>query len=198
MIATHFLKTLKSPKTLFQSAITVALAAAFILLMPLLAMQFSDEVTWTASDFAIAWILLFSAGFAYTLVARKMGSVRYRAAIVASIGTGLFLLWSNLAVGLIGSEENPANLMYLGVLSIALIGALLARFQPRGMIITLLATALAQALVTAIALITGQQHLPESSVPEILTVNWFFIVLWIVSAILFRNADLDQKASVNK
>jgi hypothetical protein len=95
-------------------------------------------------------------------------------------------------VGLIGNEDNPANLMYLGVFSVAIIGALLARFQPRGMVRTLLATALAQALVTAIALITGQQNAPESSVTEILTVNWFFILLWVVSALLFRNAAQDH------
>ncbi len=184
----QFFKTLISPETTVQSIISAALAAAMVMLVPLLAMQFSDEVTWTPSDFAVAWTVLFGAGLTYSLVARKMGHIRYRAAVAFSVGTGLFLFWSNLAVGLIGSENNDANMMYLGVLSVAIIGALLVRFQPKGMVITLAATAAAQALVTVIALIAGLQHLPESSVPEILTVNWFFIVLWIVSALLFRNA----------
>jgi hypothetical protein len=38
-----------------------------------------------------------------------------------AVGTALFLVWSNLAVGLIGSENNPANMMYLGVLAVFLL-----------------------------------------------------------------------------
>ena len=45
---------------------------------------------------------------------------------------GLLLIWMNLAVVLIGSENNPANLLYLGVLCIAILGAFIARLQPRG------------------------------------------------------------------
>jgi peptidoglycan/LPS O-acetylase OafA/YrhL len=102
--------------------------------------------------------------------------------------TALFLLWANLAVGIIGSEDNPANWMYVGVLAIFIIGALLARFQPRRMEKTLYVTALAQVLVTVIALATGLQREPESSVLHILAVNGFFIALWIGSAFLFRLA----------
>jgi hypothetical protein len=50
----------------------------------------------------------------------------------------------NLAVGVIGTEDDPANLMYVGVLAVGIIGAIIARFRPHGMARTLFATALAQ------------------------------------------------------
>lgn len=67
-----------------------------------------------------------------------------------------------------------------------LIGAFFARFQPQGMAFTLFAVALAQALVTVIALILGMHQSPGSSVTEIMGVNGFFITLWVASALLYR------------
>ena len=52
----------------------------------------------------------------------------------------------------------------------------------------MLATAIAQGLVAAAALVAGLHRAPESSVPEILAVNGFFVVLWVGSALLFRRA----------
>jgi hypothetical protein len=52
----------------------------------------------------------------------------YRAAVGVAIAAAFILVWMNLAVGIIGSEDNPANLMYGGVLAIGIIGAVIARF----------------------------------------------------------------------
>ena len=105
-----------------------------------------------------------------------------------AVVTALILIWGNLAVGLIGSEDNPANLMYGGVLTVGIIGAVLARLQPYGMARALFATALAQLLVTVIALIAGMYRYPGSSVTEIVNLNIFFVALWVGSALLFRRA----------
>lgn len=78
------------------------------------------------------------------------GSV-YRAAVTVAVGSSLFLIWANLAVGLIGSEDEPANGMYMAVLAVATIGATLARLRPRGMAFTLFAMATTQTLIAAIA-----------------------------------------------
>jgi hypothetical protein len=118
-----------------------------------------------------------------------MGSLAYRLAAGLAVGTALFLVWANLAVGLIGSENEPANLMYIAVLAVGAIGAMAAHFQPHGMALALFATALAQSLVAIVALFAGLQHLPGSSVAEILNVNGFFVVLWVASALLFRRAS---------
>ena len=163
----------------------IMLAAAFLLLLPLLAMQLSDEVVWGVADFAVAWVLLAGAGLTYRLATRKAGSIAYRAAVGVAVATGLTLVWMNLAVGLIGSEENPANLMYGGVLAVGIIGAIFARLRPHGMALALFATALAQILVGVIALIAG---LGFALILNALILNGFFAALWVGSALLFQRA----------
>jgi hypothetical protein len=176
----------------YRSAVRLALATAFILLVPLVAMQITDEVAWNLTDFAFAGVLLFGTGMSYELVARRAGNFAYRFAVGVALATAFILIWANLAVGLIGSEEEPANLMYVGVLAVGVIGALIARLQSRGMDRALFVTALAQALVTVIALVFRMHQYPGSSVFEILGVNGFFVALWIGSAWLFRLAARKQ------
>ncbi len=178
-----------------KNIIRIALATAFILLLPLLAMQITDEVVWDLADFAVAGALLFGTGLTYELVARKMGSIAYRVAVGVALAAALLLVWVNLAVGLIGSENELANLMYIGVLAVGIIGAIIARFRPDGMARALFATALAQTLVAVIALIAGMHQYPGSSVSEILNVNGFFVALFVFSALLFQRAARERKGS---
>lgn len=180
-----------------RTIIGAGLAAAAILLLPFLAMQFSDEVVWSLSDFIIAWILLFGAGLTYKLIAGKSGSIIYRSAIGAAVGTSLFLVWVNLAVGLIGSEGNPANLMYAGVLAVAFIGAIVVRLQAGGMARVMMVTAAAQAITAIIALIAGIHLSTDSSIFKILAVNGLFVAMWAGSSFLFWLAYRD-KSTPNK
>ena len=166
----------------------VALATTLVLSVPLLAMQFTDEVAWGVFDFAVAGVLLGGTGLMYALAASKAGNIAYRAAVGVALATTLFLVWSVLAVGVIGETGDPADLMYVGVLAVGFIGAVIARFQPHGMARALLATALAQALVAVVALIAGKHQAPISSVFEILGLNGLFVALFIGSAWLFRHA----------
>jgi hypothetical protein len=181
--------------TLTKSIAGPALVTVILLLIPLVAMQFTDEVDWTLSDFIFAGILLFGTGLTYKLVTRKSGRIAYRVAVGFALLTGLFLIWSNLAVGIIGSENNPINLMYFGVIIVGIIGALIARFQSPGMAYTMFAMAIAQVLAAVIALIAGMHRLPDSSVIEIVGVNGFFILLFAVSALLFRYAAQERASA---
>jgi hypothetical protein len=158
----------------------IALATGILLLLPLFAMRFTDEVKWGPFDFAVAGVLLFGAGLTYELVARKGDTVAYRAAVGIAVATGLILIWGNLAVGLIGDEDNPANLMYVGVLAVGVIGAAIARLRPSGMANAMLATAAAQMLTAVIAQIAGWGFT--------FVLNGFFALLWVGSALLFRRA----------
>jgi hypothetical protein len=63
----------------YRAAARVVLAAAFILMLPLLAMQVTDQVVWDLADFAVAGALLVSTGLIYELAARKAGNIAYRA-----------------------------------------------------------------------------------------------------------------------
>ena len=112
----------------------------------------------------------------------------YRLAIGAALATGFILFWVIGAVGLIGVEGDPFDMIYGGVLAVGIMGAMIARFQPQGMARAMVATAVAQALVVVIALIIGKHQVEVSSVPEIVLSNGFFVVLWLGSARLFRSA----------
>ena len=109
----------------------------------------------------------------------------YRFAVGLAVATAFVLLWVNGAVGVIGSENNDANLMYFGVLAVGIVGAVIARFQPRGMSLALFATAFTQAFVTLVAII-GRLGFPTSGPLDLVLLNGFFIALWVVSACLFR------------
>ena len=163
-------------------------AVPLVLLVPLIAMQFTDEVVWDVTDFALFGALLVGVGVTFELAARKTGNSAYRSAVGVALAAAFILVWVNGAVGIIGSEDNDANLMYNGVLAVGLIGALIARFEPHGMTRAMIATAGAQALVAVIALIAGMQHSEVSSVSEILGLNGFFVALFLGSAWLFQNA----------
>ena len=179
-------------KTAYRPARRVALVTAFILSVPMLAMQFTDEVAWGVFDFAVAGALLGGTGLIHQLAARRAGNTAYRAAVGVALAAALFLVWLVLAVGVIGDTGDRADLMYGGVLAVGIIGAIIARFQPEGMARALLAMALVQALVAVIALIAGKHQAPISSVSEILGLNGLFVALFIGSAWLFRHAARKQ------
>jgi hypothetical protein len=177
-----------------KNIIRIALATAFVLLIPLVAMQFSDEVNWSVFDFVVAGALLFGSGLAYELIARKGGNVAYRAAVGVAVAAALLLVWINLAVGIIGSENNPVNALYFLVVFIGIIGVGISRLRPRGMAWALFATALAQLLVPVIALLIGKSQAGALQDPPgfvgVLALNAFFAMLFVVSGLLFRHASV--------
>lgn len=78
----------------------VLIVTACVLLVPLLAMQFTDEVAWTTLDFAAAAVLLLGSGFSYVFFARRLGSRLQRALLGVAVVLALLYLWVELAVGL--------------------------------------------------------------------------------------------------
>ena len=119
----------------------------------------------------------------------------YRFATILALATAFILVWLIGAVGVIGVEGDPFDLMYFGVLAVGLIGAIAGRLQPHGMARALFATAFAQALVTFVALVVGKHQSSVSSVPEILILNGFFIALFLGSARLFGNAARQETSA---
>ena len=83
--------------------IGIVLFVGLILLIPAVAMRFTDEVKWDARDFTIMGVLLLGTGLACEFVLRKVKKVQYRIAICAGILLVLFIIWAELAVGLIGT-----------------------------------------------------------------------------------------------
>ena len=76
---------------------------ALLLLIPLIAMQFTAEVNWTFLDFIVAGFLLLGTGLLTELVLRKVKTVKYRIAIIMTLLLLLILIWAELAVGIFGT-----------------------------------------------------------------------------------------------
>jgi hypothetical protein len=167
----------------------VALATASVLMVPLIATQFTDEVKWDLFDFIVMGILLFGTGLTYVLISRVSENFAYRAAVGIAVVAGFLLVWLNLAVGIIGSEGNPANRLYALVLIVGAIGAGISRFRARGMSHTLFATALMQLLVPVMAMIFWRPSLVDPpGIAGVFILNAFFAGLFVISSLLFRRA----------
>ncbi len=80
--------------------IIILSTAATLLLIPFVAMQFTNEVNWDIFDFLIMGVLLFGTALICELVMRKVKSTKSRIAICGAILFLFFLIWAELAVGI--------------------------------------------------------------------------------------------------
>jgi uncharacterized protein YybS (DUF2232 family) len=84
--------------------LTLILSAIIVLLLiPLVAMQFTDEVDWDLFDFTIMGILLLITGLSIEFVLRTFRHLQERVLIAVAILIVFFLVWAELAVGILGS-----------------------------------------------------------------------------------------------
>jgi hypothetical protein len=81
----------------------ILITVALLLLIPLVAMQFTNEVDWSLRDFVIMGILLLGTGLICEFVMRKVKTTGKRIAVIAVILLVFFLIWAELAVGIFGS-----------------------------------------------------------------------------------------------
>lgn len=162
--------------------------AAALLALPALAMWLAPAsgVNWTLGDFIGMGVLLAIACGIYELGALLSGHRIYRAGFGLAVLTGFLTVWVNLAVGLLGSEDGSANLMFAGVLLIAAAGALAAGFKPLGMSRAMCAAAIAQLLAVGVGAWMDQFQ------PRELIFSAMFALPWIASALLFRRAADDH------
>jgi hypothetical protein len=101
-------EVMNTSKTAYRPAVRVALATAFILLLPLVAMQITDEVDWGLADFAFAGALLGGTGLLlHELATRKAGNLAYRAAATA-IGVAAIVLGE--------ADDAPGLVLFGGLL----------------------------------------------------------------------------------
>lgn len=83
--------------------ISIVLTVALLLLIPFIAMQFTDEVNWSLSDFILMGSLLLGTGLLCELVIRNVKKKEYRIVLIATILIALLLIWLELAVGIFGT-----------------------------------------------------------------------------------------------
>lgn len=89
--------------TVTRDIVRVVLAAALILLVPLVSMQFTAEVDWDLFDFAVAGALLVGTGLMYVILSRKTSQPRQRVVVGLALAVALLLVWMELAVGILGT-----------------------------------------------------------------------------------------------
>ncbi len=82
--------------------IVIILSVVLLLLIPFIAMQFTDEVDWNLLDFIVMGILLLSTGLLCELVMRKIKKPRHRIALCAALVIAFLLIWAELGVGIFG------------------------------------------------------------------------------------------------
>jgi len=78
----------------------IMLIATVLLILPLVAMQFTDEVNWTLIDFIVAGVLLYATGILIDLIIRKIKPRKYRITVLIVLILAFFLIWTELAVGI--------------------------------------------------------------------------------------------------
>jgi hypothetical protein len=160
---------------------------AALMLLPVLVLRAVETQPSDSSDYIFLAILLAAAGGAWEAAQRVSDRQAYRAACIAALAAALSSTWINLAVGIIGSEDNPANWIYAGVLAVAAIGTAAARLRPGPMALAMIAAAAAQALAFAGAWAAQLGFTGPITV--------FFCALWLISASLFRRAAQAQPRS---
>ncbi|RDE06280.1 hypothetical protein DVW87_00665 [Sphingomonas aracearum] len=164
--------------------------AAALLTVPAIAMRFTAEVQWTASDFVVMGVMLAAACGAFEGLLRAGNGAAYRIAAALTVFGVFFLIWVNLAVGIIGSEDNDANMMFAAVIATVIGGACIAHFQPRGMARTLLAAAVLQVLIAAVAVIGRFGSVESVNWPkDIIGCTGILTAFWLISAALFARAS---------
>ncbi len=81
----------------------LVIAVAILLLIPFVAMQFTNEVNWTVSDFVVMGLLLLATGISFEFIMTSITSNLYRILVFAAVLAAFLLIWAELAVGIFGT-----------------------------------------------------------------------------------------------
>lgn len=154
--------------------------ALLALATPWFLMHFTGQGEWTLFDFALFGLMLSAVCVGFELAMRLSGRWTYRAAAIMSVIGGFLMVWANLAVGIIGDEENPQNLIFYVPLLVGLIGALSTRFDARGLMWTLRLMAAMQLGIFLLAVALDWALLPVFTI--------FYLLLWLIAGELFKKS----------
>ncbi len=163
--------------------------AVALILTPLVAMQFTKEVNWDETDFIVATIIFGIVGGLIEFAVRLSSNWYFRFGAMFAVLAGFMVVWANLAVGMIGNEDNPVNLWFGVVLFIAIAGSIASRF--RGIILPW-AMFLAGSVQIAIGTFAGilGTDMRGGRFTIVLSVTWFVASLLFWCARKSRNVKL--------
>ena len=154
----------------------------------LLTIPLINRWPWTLSDFVFAGAMFGVVGGLFELTVRASGNWPYRGGVAVALATSFLLVWINGAVGMIGDEGNPANLMFFVVILMAIAGGIAARFQAAGMARAMIVAGAAQMLIAVVVLLWRIGATEPPGFPAVVFLIVVFGLPWFVSAWLFRKA----------
>lgn len=164
--------------------------AALLLITPAAAMTMGvGGVNWSPGDFAFAAVMFAIVGGLFELAARASANIAYRAAVVLAVACAFLQIWINLAVGIIGNEDDPANTTYFIVVIVAITASAVAAGRAQLMGRAMIVVMATQILFSAVHLIDG--HFTAA-------IDLFFVSLWLLSSRLFTRAarEIGEPAKV--
>ena len=129
----------------------------------------------------------------------KSGRNAFRAGVAVALAVSFLQVWMNLAVGIVGSEDNPVNQGFYGVVVAAGACAFVARFRADGMARAMLAVAGVQAVLAA-AVATAPSTAREEPMGAIgvLVLSGGFIALWLIAAALFHRSARQESLAAGR
>ena len=161
--------------------------AIVLILTPLVAMQFTNEVDWDETDFIVAAIIFGIVGGLIELAVRLSPNWYFRIGAMFAVLAGFMFVWANLAVGMIGNEDNPVNLWFGSVLFIAIAGSIASRFRASILPATMFLAGTIQIAIGTFAGILGTD-MRGGRFTIVLSVAWFIASLLFWCARQSRNA----------
>lgn len=177
----------------------VWIGAALFFLLPVIGQLAVDGFRWGPGDFVMFATMLVVLCSLYEVASRISGSLAYRTAAGIVLLSCFALVFINLAVGIIGSEDHPANMMYFAVVLPGFLAALFVRFSPAGMVRVMIMMGVAQiivAIVGASVAWTTPDADPNRPLGT-LVLSGAFALAWLLSAYLFNIAAKTEKTPVH-
>jgi hypothetical protein len=153
-----------------------------LLTIPALAMQLTSEVSWTASDFVFAAMLLAFVGTVVELAARFARPGAPRIGYIFCGLAAFLTFWSNAAVGIIGDDDFVNKFFFLIVIAALCVG-LVVRFRVGVMRWLAMALGIGQYAIGVAALNLMPGHAVEWG---FLTV---FALLWFIASWCFQRVE---------
>ena len=160
----------------------VAVGALAVWMIPVVAAQFVPDWHWGVGGFAMAYLVFFTAGMVFAVIARRMGEWTYKAGVGVAVFAGLGLAWSNMVQT--ADSGHPENLWFFSVLVVGLIGAAVARLRAPGLAWTLFTMA---AVMAGISVVLPSWAPPEMA-RRVAIGHAGLVVVFTASGLLFRRA----------
>ena len=169
--------------------------AVLLLSLPFFAMQFTNSgVDWSLGDFIFAGTFFGIIGGLFEFAVRTSSSGTYRLAFAAGLLGFFAVIWVNLAVGIVGSEDNPRNLLFFAALLVGIGGAIGARLRTVGMARAMLATAASLIIAFVLAELGPRDEPVVRPIVEAVGTS-LFVMIFLGSAWLFRRAAAQSSSS---